>query len=484
MERPVLVGVAQLNQRIERLGEGKEPIELMIDASRMAAADAGLPALLAEVGSVRVVRGWWPYRNPAKAVREAIGAPAAQTGLTPYGGNFVQSLVNQSALDIQAGRQEIILITGAECGRTQAMAKRSGVKLNWRDIDGVPDVYFGEDVNLVNPTEKALRLTRPVRMYPVLETARRHHLGEGVGEHLQRISELWASFSAVAAANPHAWLRQAKSAEEIRTPSATNRPVSFPYTKLMNSNNNVDQAAALILCSERKVAALGIARDKWVYPWAGTDAHDTYFVSNRDNLYSSPAIRIAGRRVLELAGLNLGDLDLVDLYSCFPIAVQVAAAELGLDLAKPLTVTGGLTFAGGPLNNYVMHSIARMVELLRASPDCKGLVSANGGYITKHAFGLYSAEPPAQPFRHEVPQAEVDALPTRATVAEHKGSATIEGYSVMYNGEGPELAHIAARLPGGERTWANCWDADVLEAMTQEEFCGKQVLLDGGAARF
>ena len=484
METPVLVGVAQLNQRIGAAGQGKEPIELMIDASRMAAADAGAPALLAEATSVRVIRGWWPYKNPASVVREALDAPTAETGLTPYGGNFVQSTVNKSALDIQAGKHDLILITGAECGNSRAKARRAGMQINWRDIDGTPDVYLGEDVMMVNDVEKALRLTRPIRMYPLLETARRHHLGEGVEAHLKRISDLWAGFSAVAANNPHAWLPEAKTAEEIRTPSKANRPISFPYLKFMNSNDKVDQAAALILCSQRKAEALGIAKEKWIYPWVGTDAHDHYYVSNRDNLHSSPAIRIAGNRALEMAGLAPDGIDLVDLYSCFPIAVQVAAEALGLDTDRPLTVTGGLSFAGGPLNNYVMHSIARMAELLRKSPQHKGLITANGGYITKHAFGIYAAEPPPKPFQHANPQQEVDALPARALAADHQGVAEVEGYSVIYGAQGPAQAHIAARLPGGERTWANCEDTDVLQAMTEEEFCGRAVQISGGEAHF
>ena len=484
METPVLVGVAQLNQRVGTPGEGKEPIELMIDACRMAAADAGQPALLAQANSVRVIRGWWRYQNPAKALCEAFGNGQAQTAITPFGGNMVQSVVNRSALDIQSGEHEVILIAGAECGRSQAKARQAGVQLEWRDIDGTPDLQIGEEVPMSHPRETALDIVRPTHMYPIMELARRHRLGEGVEQHLQRISRLWAGFSAVAAENPHAWLREAKSAEEIRTPSPANRSVSFPYPKLMNSNNKVDQGAALILCSERKAAALGIAREKWVYPWAGADAHDHAFVSNRDDLHSSPAIRIAGGRALELAGLVPDELDWVDLYSCFPIAVQVAAAELGLDPNRTLSVTGGLTFAGGPLNNYVMHAIARMAELLRAAPGKKGLVSANGGFLTKHAIGIYGAEPPKQPFQHAAPQAEVDALPFRELAEDHKGGATVEGYAVIYNGAGPQLAHVAARLDGGERAWANCRDLDTLEAMTREEFCGKPVHLDGDSARF
>ncbi len=490
METPVLVGVAQVSQRTQGLNEGKEPIELMIDASRAAAEDTGCPRLATEAGSIRVIRGYWPYQNPAQAVGEAFGNAGAETAMTPYGGNFVQTVVNRSVLDIQSGVHEVILITGAECGHTRAKLRRTGAKPVWRDIGGTPDLHIGTEVAMGHPAEAALGIDRPIRMYPIMETARRHHLGEAVDAHLARISELWASFSAVAAENPHAWLREAKTAEEIRVPSAANRPVSFPYPKFMNSNSNVDQGAALLLCSQRKAKALGIPREKWVYPWAGTDAHDHYLVSNRDNLHSSPAIRLAARRALEWADWQPADLDHVDLYSCFPIAVQVAAAEIGLNGSDgsngklPLTVTGGLTFAGGPLNNYVMHAIARMAEVLRGSPGEKGLVSANGGYLTKHAIGLYSTEPPPRPFRHEEPQAEVDALPARELVTDHKGGATVEGYSVMYGAEGPEVAHIAGRLDGGERTWANCRDVDTLGAMIEQEFCGRSMTLDAGEARF
>ena len=190
----------------------------------------------------------------------------------------------------------------------------------------------------------------------------------------------------------------------------------------MNSNNNVDQAAALIMCSVAAAKRFGIPEDRWIYPWAGTDAHDHYFVSNRDNLHSSPAIRFAGARCLELAGVTAKSLDHVDLYSCFPVAVQVAAAELGLDERRPLTVTGGLTFGGGPLNNYVMHSIARMAEVLRGDRNARGLVTANGGYLTKHAFGVYSSQPPTRAFRHEDLQAKVDETPQRDVAMAHRGA--------------------------------------------------------------
>ena len=395
---------------------------------------------------------------PGQSARRSA-TPRAETALTPFGGNYVQAVVNRSALDIQSGRHDVIVITGAECGYSQARARRAGIKLKWRNIDGEPDLYIGRDGEMGHPVELKLGIRRASQVYAIFETARRHHLGEGVEEHLDRISELWAGFSRVAAENPHAWIREARSAEEIRTPSPANRAVTFPYPKFMNANNNVDQAAALILCSETKAAALGIPRDKWIYPWSGTDGQDHYLASNRDNFHSSPAIRIAGNRALDLAGLTPGEVDFVDVYSCFPVAVQVAAAELGLDTARPLTVTGGLTFAGGPLNNYVMHAIARMAELLRAAPGTRGLVTANGGFLSTHAFGVYSSAPPDGGFRYANPQREIDAAaPPRAVATGHRGNAEVEGYCVVHGKNGPEVANMALRLAGGERAWANCTD--------------------------
>ena len=480
---PILVGVAQVEQRINDVSQAQEPIQLMIQAVQDAAKDAHIDAL-DNTTSVRVVRGIWGYQNPAKAIAEAIGAPGAETGITPYGGNFVQTTVNQSALDIQAGKHDLIVISGAECGNTQAKAAKAGVELNWQELPGTPDVSMGEEVEMRHDAEKAVRLGRPIQIYPIFETALRHHSGLGVDDHLEKISELWASFSAVAAENPNAWIRDAKSAEEIRTPSNINRPISYPYAKFLNSNNNVDQGAALIMCSVGKAKALGIPQDRWLYPWAGTDAHDHYFVSNRDNLYSSPAIRIAGNRCMELAGVEVSDIDRVDVYSCFPVAVQVAARELNLDTNKPLTVTGGLTWAGGPLNNYVMHSIARMADLLRASPGERGLITANGGYLTKHAFGVYSTEPPAQAYQHEDLQKQVDAQPFREVEHNQNGAAQVEGYCVMYGAEGPERAFVAARTEEDKRSWAVVEDNEILADMIANEYVGRTTAINEHVATF
>jgi acetyl-CoA C-acetyltransferase len=283
--------------------------------------------------------------------------------------------------------------------------------------------------------------------------------------------------------NPHAWIRKPVTAEEISQAGPTNRMISWPYTKLMNSNNMVDQGAALILTSVEAARRLRIPNDQWVYPYAGTDAHDTYSISERAELHKSPAIRIGGARALQLAGLGIDDMDYVDLYSCFPSAVQVAANELGLpvdDPARPLTVTGGLTFAGGPWNNYVAHSIAAMAQLLTDNPGRHGLVTANGGYLTKHSFGVYGTEPPKTEFRWEDVQPAVDREPTRTAAVEWEGVGTVEAWTTPFDRDGqPEKAFLAVRTPDDRRALALITDPDAAAATVQDDIGGAKVKVAG-----
>lgn len=476
---PVLVGLHQLEQRVDDPLEGREPLQMMVDASRAAAEDAGSRALLEAADVVCVIRGRWRYDDPARAVAARLGAAQARSAATPFGGNVVQSAVNGFAREIRDEKRDVVVLAGAENGRSLSRARKQGVRLSYSDAPGEPDLMLGPELSMVHEAEIARKLVRPIAMYPIFENAIRYARGESIEAHRERIARLWARFNAVAVENPHAWIREPMSAEQIATPSAENRMLGFPYTLRMNSNDKVDQAAALILCSVEAARRFGVPRERWIFLHAGSDAHDHLFVSNRQDLHSSPAIRIAGGRALELAGTSPDALDYVDLYSCFPSAVQVAAAELGLSEERPLTVTGGLTFGGGPLNDYVMHGIARMGEVLRADPGKVGLCTANGGFLTKHAFGVYSTEPPAEGFRHESCQAAVDALPRREAVVDHEGDVTLESYTVMFEGGEPEIAHAACLLPDGRRTWANSLDRTLATAMTREEFCGRPARIDG-----
>ncbi len=502
-QTPVLVGIAQVLQRVDDPAEARPPIDLMIEAVDRALTDAGPGGLRRRIDSVRAMKGVWGYRNPALRVAEALGLDGVETGLSVVSGNQVQAVLNQSALDIQAGRREAVVLCSSECGRTMGRAQKAGLDLDWLEDDDpprLPDAHYGDTRWTRHELEMACGIQQAVQYYSLFEIALRYRNGESVDGHLERISALWGRFSRAAQSNPHAWIRKPVTAAEIGTVSPANRAVTFPYPKLMNANMRVDMAAALVLCSLETARSLAVPRSRMVFPVSGTDAVDHYFVSERDNLYSSPAIRLAGQRVLELAGVETAELDFIDLYSCFPSAVQVAAQELGLDPERPLSVTGGLTFGGGPLNSYVMHSIARTAELLRETTEGRALVTANGGLLTKHSFGVYGAAEPDRPYRHEDLTALVHALPQRTAVGDASGDAEVESYAVMFGGgaaaagkrsfrsvygarqaptDRPTLAHLACRLPDGQRTWANVDDPDTLATMCSEEFCGRSARLDG-----
>ncbi len=478
---PVLVGVGQLNIRVDRGEESAEPVEMLARAARLAATDTGGDAsrLLAGIDTIGVIDILsWRYRDPAALVAERIGAEPRRRWATVPGGNYPQTLLNRAAVDIQAGRADAVLIGGAEAWRTRSAARASGTDdRDWtrQDDAAAPTETFGDpDEPLAAPDEVARGIFLPVQLYPIFESAVRAAAGRDQDEHQRVVSELWARFSEVAATNPHAWIQEAKTPEEIRTVGPANRMIGHPYPKLMNSNNSVEQAAALLLCSVERARELAIPTDRWVFPWVGTDAHDTPFVGNRVSLHRSPAIGIAGKKALSLAGVGVDDIAHVDVYSCFPSAVQVAADELGLGLDRQLTVTGGLSFAGGPWNDYVSHSIATMAEILRADEGSVGLITANGGYLTKHAFGIYSTTPPPRGcFEHRDCQPEVDDVGSVELVADHEGAVRIEGATVMHDRDGaPETAFLATRTTDRHRAWCTSADDDVIALVCQDEPVG------------
>ena len=478
---PVLIGCGQFVQRADSVESALDPVSMMSEAVRDGCSDAGLagipdPDFIAVVALLS-----WRYGDPAYLLGQQLGVTPGRTLLTTHGGNSPQSLVNKTALQIQKGEVDFAILAGGEASRTRARAKKQGVELPWPKAPaGQEPEVTGEDLALSHPAEQAVGIFMPVQIYPMFETAIRNAAGRTVDEQRRVASELWSRFSAVAAHNPNAWLQVERTAEEIGTTTATNRMIGFPYTKYMNSNNDVDMAAAVIMCSAGRAEALGVPRDRWVFIHAGTDCHEHKYVSNRWSFASTPAIELGGRRVLELAGMTIADIDIVDLYSCFPSAVQLGAQSLGLSLERQLTRTGGLPFAGGPWNNYVMHAIAAVMNDVRSTPGSNGLVWANGGYATKHAFGIYSTNPPEHGFQHASPQDEIDAMPRRevATAEEAAGPATIEVYSVMHDRDGnPEVAYAGCLLDDGRRAWARSTDRTLAAAMCDGEWIGRHVTL-------
>jgi acetyl-CoA C-acetyltransferase len=460
---PVLVGVGQCVQKEKDVEKAKSPLHLMEDAARLAAKDAGIgDKLWQHVDNITVVRfitdspdarrlPFGRYGNAPKSLGNMLGANASKNCYGPTGGNTPQMLVNHTAELIANGETEVALVAGAEAFATMMRALGQGKMLPWHDEPGGTRIDVGYEREGVTEVEKAHKLQFPVNIYPMFENAIRGQKKRSVREHQLAIGKLMAPFTEVAAKHPQAWFPIARTAEEIATPSDDNRYVGFPYTKYMNAIMQVDQGAAVVMMSVKKARELGIPQEKWVFLHGCADANDLWYPTERVNYYSSPAIRMMGKKAFAMSGWTVGDIDYFDLYSCFPSAVQIGRNELGIaeDDKRPLTVTGGLPYFGGAGNAYVMLSIATMIEKLRAKPGTKGLVTSNGWYVTKHGLGLYSTDPVKGSWKREKPatyQAEIDAEAHPVVNEQPKGRAKIETYTVVNGRDGAEFAILFGRL--------------------------------------
>lgn len=478
---PILVGAGQLTQRDVEPQEALEPLAMMAEVARRACADAGVSArLLERVDDLRVVNVFsWAYGNAPRLLAERLGMHPAHAVYTTLGGNTPQWLVNRTAARIAAGETRLALLVGAEAVRTVLRAQRAGIALGWAHGGGEP-VIVGDTREGQSAHEAAHGMTLPVRIYPLFENALRAAAGRSLAEHQAHLGRLCARMAAVAADNPYAWFRDRPTAEQIATPSLTNRWVGFPYTKRMNAIIEVDQAAGVLLSSVDEARRLGIPQERWVYLWGCGEAHDRWFVSERVDYTTSPAIREAARQACEAADVAIGQIQHLELYSCFPSAVQISAAMLGLppDEGRPLTLTGGLPYFGGPGNNYSMHGIAEAMARVRASRGSLALVTALGWYLTKHAVGIYGGTPPSRPFALAdvaARQKLLDAAPAPELVERPPaGPATVETYTVVHDRDGaPHRGIVIGRLPDGRRFLANLpRERGLLEAFESRERIG------------
>jgi acetyl-CoA C-acetyltransferase len=470
--------------------DARDPISLAVQALRLAGADSGTgDRLLRRAESVRhVATLCWPYTDEAALISDELGASPRETvRTTQFGGDGPQRLVSDTAQAIADGHLDVALVSGAEAVATLRTAQRAGDMPAWATQPSAaqPSRVLGVERFPSSEPETSVGLMAPVYNYALIETAVRDAAGadSGPDAHMRVVADLWSRFSAVAADNPFAHLQRAFRPDQLLDVSVGNRPVSCPYPKLLTANIQVDQATGLIICSAAAARAAGVPQDRWVFIWAGAHAQDEWFLSERAELAASPAIRAVGAAVLEHAGASIDELAYVDLYSCFPSAVQIAARELGLaidDRSRPLTLTGGLTFAGGPGNNYASHAIATLVGRLREDPAALGLTTAVGWYLTKHACGIYSGRPPTKPFQSLDAGEQIARPAARQVSNEYAGAATVEAYTVPYRRDGePEAAIVSALTANGVRALVRTADPTIIGECVTGDPLRRAVTLGG-----
>jgi acetyl-CoA C-acetyltransferase len=485
---PVLVGVAQ---RTVRPGDppvgalavegASDPLALLESVARAALEDSGAPsAALAALDAIGLVSGLgWSPRNGPRLLAERLGAHPRSELATGVGGESPLLLANHVARAIARGEIDVALIGGTHAIRSLRLARARGAQLPLETGGEGSPVAISESKPGSSERENRYGLAFPVTIYPLFENALRARRGLDPAEHARRMGRLMEPFTRVAAANPHAWFPLARSAEELVKETADNRMIAFPYPKYLNAVIETDQAAALLLCSADAARRLGVASERLVHWWGGGHAvEDPWYATERPDLSRSPALGAAARAALGEAGVAVAELAHFDLYSCFPVAVELACEALGLaeDDPRGLTVTGGLPYAGGPGNGYCLHSLAAMVERVRERGG-SGLVTGNGWYLTKHSATVVAKEPraaagPAEPAPSATSRAP--AAPIRFA-EEAAGEGVLETYTVVHARSGaPERGIAVGRLADGRRFLAELpGDRDVLESFEAREGVGR-----------
>jgi acetyl-CoA C-acetyltransferase len=482
----VIVGIGFEQERSEDPTECAEPWQLMARAVRLAAADAGSEALLAQIESISVPQGMWEYRNPGRLIAGALGCPSARSILSDLG-VLQLSLLSDLCRAIAAGEQQVGVITGGEAKFRDLRGAILGQPVaNTEEPQDTPppDLHHTSSDPWASDLEARAGLSSPVELFAIMESALRHAEGLDVDRHRDRVAQLYSRFSEVAAGNPHAWRRESLSPQAVRDPSPKNSMLAFPYTKRHSSQWNVNQAVAILVCSAARAVELGLERDGWIFPLAAAQSKHVVPLAQQQRLHTHPGTVLSGERALTLAGISVGDVDAAELYSCFPAAIQSFARDLKLPETCAWTVTGAMPFAGGPYNSFSLEGVARMVEVLRGGGSERriGLVSNLSGIFGKQACALFSNLPNADGYRYEDVTSEVAACDLPLPLdGDYVGPAAIVGYTVVFAGGVPSHAIAICDTPGGRRTVVRSEDQALLESMTREEFCGRVVQVAGAA---
>lgn len=481
--RPVIIGIGQCVHRSVVPAEIKTPMELIEMAVREAEEDSHVKALARKVDTLCLVNILTQqYDDPLSELSGRLHIKPKHQSYTWVGATAPQWFVNQTAEKIISGGTRIALICGGEAFHSKKVeAKVNGTTFQQWDFPHKKPWMAGDLRDPVTELEIKYGLVLPIHIYPFFENALRHHESLSIEEHRKELGEFCAAFSSIAAENPYAWFKNPKSSDQIETADSSNPMAAFPYTRSMCSIMQVDQAAALFMTDEQTAIELGVPRDKWIYLLGSGDASDIWHVSERINFFSTPSVKVAAEKAMYQADVSLQEIDYLDLYSCFPCATRMVRnmLEIPQNDPRPLTITGGMPYFGGPGNNYSMHAICKMVELLRQDKDKIGLIHSLSWFISKHSIGIYAGNGKETPKRQIPPesyQAELNKLKGPPFIEDAFGNAVVETFTLFHDHSGQPIdAVLIGRLVDGTRFLAKPEkDKDLLAAMMESEFIGRE----------
>jgi len=478
---PVIIGAAQVSQwpgDHDQPTEAADAVDLMAAAVRSAAEDTGVAGVLSKLQLVAVTAGLWRHHDPGRLIADQVGASEAHSMLTNFGGQMPISLAGCLADSIAAGHLDTAVLVGGEAAVTRRRLRSIGRKPVERpEPPRTGTRRWGPELDMGGDTAVKRGASLPVNTYAILDSAIRAHRAESGLEGRQRAAAMWERYAAVAAGNPHASDRSAPDAAHIMETRTDNRMVSWPYTKAMCANNIVDLAGALIFTSTAVADRFGVPAESRVYPHFTVESADTSELLTRRDLHLAPGLEAIS------AALNsrIGGVDRVahfDIYACFPSIVDLTFDALAIPADAVPTVTGGLAFAGAPMNFAAGQSLAAMIDELRRDPGSLGMVHGNGGHAAKHAVIILSTTPPSR--LHTAINCGFHPAQRPIAPPEAVSDIAIEGFTVEHTKAGPVRAIAACRLTDGTMAWGNSDDPAMMSNLMGSEPVGWTGRIDGG----
>ncbi|MGB0839843.1 MAG: enoyl-CoA hydratase-related protein [Chitinophagales bacterium] len=495
---PIIIGVGQITEAVpEDLTMASSHADLAAKAAIIALEDAKNNSLVNEIDVIAGVKTFADSspahqaktgrnNNFPRSIAKRIGANPKIAIYDAVGGDSPQRLVSEFAEKLATSDCEVVLLVGGEVIANVKAAAKQKIRLDWSEhIEGQLEDRGRSGGKIITAAETRHRVILPMQFYALMENARRAALGQDIASYAQEMGKNVSKLSQVAAKNPYAVDQTEYDAKTLITPSKQNPVIIAPYTKKMIAKDRVNQGAAVLMTTVGKAKELGIDQSKWVFLHGYANTRERVLLE-RSSLGQSVGMEQALFGALENAGKKSSEIQHFDMYSCFPIVVSEGKRILDIkdNDPRPMTQTGGLPFFGGPGNNYAMHAIASLVENLRKDKNSFGLVYANGGWMSKHAVGVYSGQAiegewlaqDSTPF-----QAKVDETPKIEISRNPEGEAILETYTIHYFKGFPVKAIIIGRLKeNNQRFYAttSMEETKTVQALAKKDFIGSTIYVE------
>ena len=475
-KKPVVIGLG-ITQQKGSYAELDEALFLMEKVAMRAINDCGNPKIKDFIDVIDIPKGFWRYRDPGKWIAEKNNFSNAKTSVNKIG-VLQQHLINNTCNKIIKGEIRAGLILGGESRAKMIAALKEGVEYKEMELSTNPDQYVKAKDDLYGEGEAEALGLMAVGYYAVMESAMRKSKSLTLKEHEDYLGSMYAEFSEIASKNQYAASDKSISKDQIMLANNDNKPMAYPYNKYHCTSWNVSQASAILICEEELADQLNISKQKRIYPMASSETNHMIALIQRPSLINSAGLKLASEKINEVVDENSINLDFIDLYSCFPVAVQQFENVLNLNTKISKTITGAMPFAGGPLNNYMLHATVQALLKLR-NQSGNSLITGVSGMMTKQSFCLWSSEY-QMPFYHVDVTKKAQQLdkPIPISKAKH-GNGIVIGYTVLYEGTQPSLGVFYIEDSQGERKVVTSQDKEIISSMREKEWIEKEISYHG-----